>query len=64
MLPVCIAAYVFLPKTWGGDIAMACIFGVMTIAIFLFMPKLVGEQYKDEVYKKFITVVKQKFSKK
>ena len=64
MLPVCIAAYVFLPKTWGGDIAMACIFGIITIAMFLFMPRFVGEQYKDEVHKKIITVVKQKFSKK
>lgn len=57
MLPVCIFAYIFLPKTLGGDIVMVCIFCVTTIAIFLFMPKFVGVQYKDDVHKKIMQFI-------
>lgn len=61
MLPVCITAYVLLPNTLGGSIAMAAIFVVMALIIFCFMPRFVGKQYHEEVYLNIISVVKQKF---
>lgn len=61
MLPICIVSYIFLPNTWGGDVAMACIFTVLAIIIFLFMPQLVGAQYREEVYGKLKQVIRGKF---
>lgn len=52
MFPVCMISYIFLPHTWAGEIAMAVIFALTTAIVFLFMPKLVGEQYEQEVYVK------------
>jgi len=52
LIPICTLAYILLPKTWGGDIAMLAIY-VLTVAfIFLFMPRFVGKQYREEVYMK------------
>lgn len=64
MLPVCIVAYILLPNTWGGNIAMASVFIVIGAIIFLFMPRFVGKQYYDEVYLKVLSVVKQKLNRK
>lgn len=62
MLPICIAAYILLPNTWWGDIAMLSVFLLTTIILFLFMPKIVGKQYYDEVYKKIITLFKSRLN--
>lgn len=64
LLPVSITAYVLLPHTWGGDIAMVAIFVIMVLLVFVFMPKFVGEQYYNEVYSKLIVSIKHKFHRK
>ncbi len=63
MLPVCIIAYVLLPDTLGGNIAMAGVFAATTIIVFLFIPQFVGKQYQQEVYKKIMSFIKQKLHK-
>ena len=60
MVPVCAAAYWFLPNTWGGDIAMAVVYCVITVIIFLFMPRFVGQRYYDDVYVKIMSFLNQK----
>lgn len=60
LLPVCIIAYIFLPNSWGGDITMAIVFSVLSLSIFLFMPRFVGKQYEDEVYGKIMSFMKGK----
>lgn len=62
LLPVCFITYVFLPETLGGDIAMIAIFIVLTLLVFLFMPKFVGRQYEEEVYVKLLALAKRKSS--
>ena len=59
MLPICLVSYILLPRTLGGEIAMAVIFALTAAVIFLFMPKLVGKQYEEEVYVKVISYVKK-----
>lgn len=63
LLPICVVAYIFLPATWVGDIVMAAIFTVVSVVIFLFMPGLVGEQYREEVYVKILALIKRKRNK-
>lgn len=60
LLPICFVAYILLPNTWGGDIAMTAIFTTTVIAIFFFMPNFVGKQYYDEVYVKILSFLKLK----
>lgn len=64
VLPVCITAYIMLPHTWGGDVAMAAIFVIMVLSVFVFMPRFVGEQYYNEVYSKIKVSIKHKFHRK
>lgn len=64
MLPICIAAYILLPHTLSGDIVMAVVFVVATVIVFLFMPRFVGEQYRQDVYTKIIAFVNNKFHRK
>lgn len=61
MLPICILAFISLPNTWGGGIAMVCIFTLVTIVLFVFMPQFVGKQYKEDVYLKVVSIVKNRF---
>ncbi len=63
LLPICIVAYTLLPSSWGGGVTMAAIFVVTTAAIFLLTPGLLGKVYKEEVYDKIISFVKQKIHK-
>lgn len=63
MLPVCIVAYVLLPDTLGGNIAMTGVFAAITIIVFLLMPQFVGKQYQKEVYEKVMSFIKQKLHK-
>lgn len=58
--PICLVAYIYLPNTWGGDIAMAGIFVIMTLVIFLLMPNFVGKPYRDEFYQRIISFFKHK----
>ena len=60
MLPICLVSYILLPRTLGGEIAMAIIFALTTVMVFLFMPKLIGKQYEEEVYVKVVSFVKNK----
>ncbi len=64
LLPVCLLSYILLPQTLGGDIIMALIYVLMVGSIFIFMPKFVGKQYKDEVYTKVKSFVVSKLHKK
>ena len=64
LLPVSILSYVLLPETLGGDIAMAVIYTVTAGVIFIFMPRFVGKQYKDEVYVKIKSFVVSRLHKK
>lgn len=59
LLPICISAFILLPKTWGGDIMMLVIFTIITITIFLFMPRFVGKTYQEEVYTKIVSFIKR-----
>jgi PST family polysaccharide transporter len=61
MLPICILAYVSLPNTWGGGIAMVSVYSLVTIVLFVFMPQFVGKQYKEDVYLKIVSIVKKRF---
>lgn len=64
VLPLYVAGYLLLPNTWGGDLVLAGIF-VLTIAVlFIFMPKIVSQEYYNEVYLKMVTAIKQKIWKK
>lgn len=63
LLPVCTIAYVWLPHSLNGDVIMAFIFMFLVGIIFVFMPQFVGKEYKEEVYSKMISFVKQKFHK-
>ncbi len=60
LLPVSVVAFLLLPNTWGGDLAMAVIFVLLMIVIFLFMPKFVGMQYYNDAYKSIMSVIKRK----
>jgi hypothetical protein len=64
MLPVCVVAYVLLPDSLGGDVAMAVSFVVTAVVIFCFMPRLVGRQYHEEVYLNVAPVVRKKLHRK
>lgn len=64
LVPVCLTAYILLPSTWVGAIAMALVFVISTLVIFLLMPGFVGKEYQEEVYYKILNFVKQKFHKK
>lgn len=55
LLPVCIAAIILLPNSWGGDISMAVIFVVTSAVIFILMPGFVGKNYEQEIYSKIKT---------
>ena len=61
MLPVCLVLYFYVPNNWGGDITMACIFTLLSIALFLFFPQFIGKQYKEDVYLKVISIIKNHF---
>lgn len=60
LIPVCAISFILLPNSWTGDIIMTCIFIAVTIVVFLFMPRVVGRQYQDEVYYKIIPIIKKK----
>ena len=64
LVPATVIPYIFLPHTWMGEIVMAIIFVFCTAIVFLFMPKLVGKQYEDEVYAKVKLFVNNKLHKK
>ena len=58
-LPVCSIAFFLLPNSWGGDIIMTVVFLFMTVVVFLFLPDLVGQYYKEGAYKKVLSFVKK-----
>ena len=60
--PICIIAYIYLPTTWGGDIAMALIFVLTTGFVFFFIPGFVGDVYKEDVYLKVKSFIVNKFN--
>lgn len=64
VIPVCVVAFVLLPNALFGDVLMALIFVLSVMAVFLLLPRFVGQQYYDEVYLKMRTVVKQKILRK
>ncbi|MBR1792255.1 MAG: oligosaccharide flippase family protein [Bacteroidales bacterium] len=63
LIPVCSIAMAHLPKTWGGDIALSCLFLVVTVIIFLGFPSLIGKTYHDDVYVKITSFVDSKTKK-
>ncbi len=63
IIPILIVAYAFLPNSWAGNIAMAIIFVLLLVVVFLLLPGLVGEIYKKEVYSKILIAFK-KFGRK
>lgn len=60
LLPVMIPAALLLPNTWAGNIIECTLFAIVTVVIFIFMPKFCGQLYYDEAYGKIISVVKSK----
>ena len=60
LLPISIIAELFLPDTWGGDIAMAAIFAITVLFLFLFCPRFVGTKYESEIYFKLVPIIKKK----
>lgn len=62
-LPICIFAYVMLPSSWGGDIFMAIIFVLTSCLIFLFLPNFVGHEYKEEVFGKIMSFMRDKLNR-
>lgn len=63
LLPICIVAYIILPSTLGGDIAMAVLFMVTSAVIFLLMPGFVGKLYKEEIYSRGLIIIKNMLQK-
>lgn len=63
LVPICAIANAVLPSTWGGNFAMAAVFMVSTLVIFIFMPNFVGTPYKEEIYSKVISIIKNKLHK-
>ena len=64
LAPICILGLLFIPNTLWGNFLQALIFTVCTGYLFLFCPKLVGESYKDLVYKKLTSRLKRIIKKK
>lgn len=60
LLPVTLSAYFLLPSSWIGDLVLAAIFILITGVLFLFMPNFVGREYKEEVYGKVMSYVKNR----
>ena len=60
LFPICVILFVTLPSTLIGDIMMTVAFFLLVFVVFIMMPSLVGEQYKEVVYKKIIEFVKHK----
>lgn len=63
MAPICFLAYILLPSSWGGDIAMAAIFILTTASIFMFLPRFLGKEYQEVVYTRIVLFIKQKLHK-
>ena len=55
LLPIFIFSFVLLPRSVEGDIIMTIIYVTFVIIVFLFMPKLVGKQYYEEIYIKLLS---------
>ena len=62
-LPICLLAFVFLPKTWTGDIIMALVFVFVGSFIFLLMPTFVGHEYKEDVFSRIQLFVRDKLNR-
>lgn len=60
LLPICIVAFYLLPSSWVGNIALAVVFCMAVVVIFLLMPGFVGKEYQEEIYTKIISLAKQK----
>ena len=57
-VPVYILCAIFLPNTIVGNIIKAIIFCIVTIVVFFVMPEIVGKKYKDEMYDKVNTTLR------
>lgn len=62
LLPICVLSLILLPETWGGEIVLAAIFTIVVVGVFVFLPKLVGIHYEQEVYSKLKAIVFKKMS--
>lgn len=60
VLPLCYLSHLLLPRTMIGDIANLFIFSLIIGFVFLFLPSLVGKQYKDEFHERIIIFLKRK----
>lgn len=56
LLPILISSCLFLPDSIFGNILMLIIFITAVVVIFVFMPSLVGEQYKSDIHIKIVNL--------
>lgn len=60
LLPIMVVAAFLLPHTWMGNIILCILFAMVTVILFILLPKLCGKYYQEEAYGKIISVVKNK----
>ena len=64
MIPVCLLAYFLVPSgDWLGELICLGIFCIVAIVIFLFLPKVVGQQYYENGYEKVKSLLSQRFAR-
>lgn len=60
LIPAYMAAQMFLPNTISGNCIQASIYVVLMGIMFLFLPTIVGDRYKNEVYFKIIDILRER----
>lgn len=62
-IPLLMASSFLLPHNLEGNIFLALIFCLFSALIFIFFPSIIGKRYKDDLYIKIVSPIKNKFKK-
>lgn len=57
-IPISLILFFMSPHTWSGEIVTLMVFIIVTILVFLFLPKFVGKHYYDDVWSKCLDKVR------
>lgn len=64
LVPICLCVQFLLPDTLFGDLLQALLFAICVFCIFVCFPNLVGESYKEVVYVKLMSLVRDRLLSK
>ncbi len=59
-IPIMLLSMSLCPQTFWGNVVNAIIYTLLMVIIFIFLPDMVGTDYKKGPYTKIITVIKSK----